>query len=269
MPISVPYEELDGLSEERTRDRFTATRRFKVAWSDRLQARDDLLNWPGDEYPHSPATAWCTRVSTVPFGESGQGIDDGGGKRIDFTHAIVTAFYESASTSLAQRPDSGTGSPDERISEDMFGEVQGVPLTKHKLYWDIGNPRLINAEEAPSLMIYRATYTLTRHHLTALPTGMEALIGKCNAQPWQTKLIGRTFAPETLLFVAPRVNVVSDLAGTKKFTVSYSFTYNPNEWNRFPKPSDDGNVYFDPMYRRVGGDYVRFKPITPANLSVL
>lgn len=270
MPITVPYEELEGSpTETRGRDSFEAVRRFKVAWSDRLTARDELLTLPGDEYPHSPVLSYCVSVSCEPFGLTKQGAISGNGRMTDYDFATLTARYESVRSGLAiSNPN--PSEPNTYISEDLDGEVFGVPINTELLYWDVfANLRPVQPQDAPTKMLYRSAYTLTRHHLQTLPTNYASLVGGCNAQPFQTKLLGLTFAPETLMYIGPRISIVASLSGEKRFNIAHRFTHFEPGWNKYPNPGDDGVIYWEPIYIKSETEVPTLKAVPLVNLSSL
>lgn len=278
MPFSVAWEELEGSpSEERTRDGFSATRRLKCAWADRGTLRDELLTFPGHEYPHTNILAMCTGVSSAPFGKHGQGAADGATGFLSApAEAILTCRYESYRTNIAQRnPNPTVPGAVEMISEDMEPTVEGAALWKPpgwELTYDVARALKVPEGAEPSIPMYKEKYTFTRHHLNVPPNTLGELLLHCNQQPLETRLLGMTFEPETLLFMGVRINVVSDSTGTRKFTANYNFHYQPNGWNRFPRINTaTGLLQWYHMYvgdlSAPSSDGVQIKVFPPANFS--
>ena len=138
MPIvPISYEEMDGSpAESMSAESFSATRTFKVAWTDRVMFMRQLIggkigfiNYITDTYPEFTA-ARCIRANAKPMGRISADVTTNKAK---YTHAIVTANYETP------RYDSQVDANDNSVlpyrTELLTPRAKMISLTSESLYW--------------------------------------------------------------------------------------------------------------------------------------
>jgi len=257
--------------ESRSFNGLRATRKLLCNWSDRLTLRDEIMAWPPPAYPHSPLAVMYPRgVGCEPYGKPGivtVGEAPNDYQIMGYEYALVTVEYE---TPHGETPQPDPGETTDIISEIIEPTVEFAQLPNSKFFWQGTSPPVyLTADEAPGLQVEGLEYTFTRHHLSSAPSGVLDLGGKVNTAQLACKLLGWTFAAETLLLRMPRLEIVTNSAGAKRYTVSYRMSYNPHTWNKFPryKAGDTSPTW---AYLAVkDGDGSAYKPYPPADFSVL
>lgn len=265
------------IEEVRSRDGFRARRRFKCAWSDRGSLRDQLLAFPGHQYPHANVVARCTSASATPFSAAiaTQTVNDDHVITAP-SHAIVEASYETIGlkSMLGQlNPNPSTPGAVEMISEMFEPTLEAMSLRDTPLKWNDGTP--LSGSERPSWLMYGGHYSLTRHHLPNIPDALfDLLTGPtCNNSYYRAKLLNLEFAPETLSLILPRISMVADSTGQRKFTIEYRFGFKAGGWNVFPRHAvradGSGGVVWQPATIELAGGPVAFRLWEPRNYDVL
>lgn len=266
MGFSVDFHELDDSpQEERTRDGFAATRRIECAWEDRLTLRDELLPLIGlgHLYPHSPLIgARCVGVGSVGMGKQQmQDLGGNGGKIAKYEKAVLTVRYETPRADSARPVDPNSPSEQEAFSEELESTLEFMTLPANDLSWTADGSTPLTQEEAPGMPLHGFVYRYTRHNLTEPPIQLLQLRGAVNEEAIVSRLLGLTFAPETLLMQEGQLSVGNDPTGAPRFAVSFSMAHNANTWNKFPRKGDT-SILWSYIYK-MGGGGSPFRPFPP------
>lgn len=260
MPITVDYEELDGSPEsDRTRSGMTAVRVLKCAWADWPQLREELLAWPGHDFPHSPIMCRATRVNVKPFGVCGQ--DTINGEIVSsYPWAKLTVYYDSA-TRAGPIPEPGDET--NRISEQIKPTVEAQVVSHEGFRWGSPQGTPLTEEEAPFRQVHGLTYEFTRYNLSAVPNHVLTLNGKVNNAGVLCKLLGLAFGPETLLYQDPDIELITNEAGTLAINLTQRMQWRESTWNKFWR-AETGE--YEEIHLETGG---RYMPFPPADFSVI
>ena len=248
MPItsSVSFERLHGTDREGgTPDRVSATMRFKVASSNRIQFLRDVLGSASavgsppsifrtfpqfhPDYPYLPAAGYT--LDQVGRGNSSTGYYD---------YSIIT--IELALPPFEPTPGGDLGGGPSGTSQTLWeyraqgsAEFQTIPNTAYTFLSDGAAVNAPIGKRMPTQGI-----TLVSHLLPYCPEEtILGLCGKVNDAVCVNPVTGASYAAGTLLlesFTAERTGM-SD--GLTAWTIGYQFTYRRTPWN-YVMRSDDG-----------------------------
>lgn len=146
------------------------------------------------------------------------------------------------------------------ISETMEPTVEFMNLD-HKLFkWGSATGTPLLRDESPGRQVARMKIVRTYYGLPSIPSEILTLLGKCNDSAVSSQLLGLTFPAQTLLVGSPRPtrNIKSD--GTYVFTLTTSFSYKQEGWNKFYR--SDTNDY-ESIYDKDG----IVEPYPPTNIT--
>lgn len=242
---------------------FYAIRRLVVGWDDRITLQERLWTPPDDQYPYPEgppgALTRKTRIDPMPKGAQTNAAD---AELTSYEKVIITAEYSTrgprwVNNQLIEEWLEPTGefhtvafSKLAWVSEDL--EVDGKPL---------------DATEAPGRLVYGFDLVRKYHRLQELPTWVEDLVGCINSNPVDAPILGRTYAPYTLLYKTPVIR------GARKVTsAAWNLTlrlgYHPWTWRKFWRADGgtDGTGDYEPQYAAGNGQYIHF-PAVPFNFG--
>ena len=236
VPIPTQTELAGSPVESRAIDKFSAVRKFKVAWSDRVQFMNDMLEGNsgfGLRYPFELGSqAFAKQCKAVPFGEE-LGTSD---PNTVYNDCIITVTYE---TPGANDPASSTGRTTEAISESFEPWVENIILGHEGFRWKSGSGEPITPSQAPSKTVYGTDYIFTRHRLRRVPHRAFKLQGHVDAQAISTNFSKLSFAKETVLFKGFSVQRTVRLNSANTWRVVYRFGIREHGWNKFWLPNKD------------------------------
>ncbi len=285
-PVTVAHEELEGSPmESGDASKFTATRELKCAWADRLTLFDQLLlgyeitigapglgnitTTCGQQYPHRPGV-YVKSVSIAPFSNKSSAFQ-GDTKIAAWTHAKLTVQYEpgnfdpsagSATSGLA------AGVAEESLDPSVM-ILQPPDAATNPVYLDNAGHTgraLIPGNNRPGILVRTMVWSYSLTRVKTMPPGWETYQGYVNSATVTSTSLGRTFAPETLLFNGPKSRRSFNGSGTifstpglvlaqstRAWDCVLQFTWNPNGWNYFP---DSSGVFYQ-LYSAASGGSVR------------
>ena len=241
---TIACEEIhNSRSEQGSETGLEASVQLRCTWGNRLTLADDLISnrrpWP------SFTAAKCFSASITPDGADYTTA----GQECVYTHAIVSANYST----LAQR---------DLISESIE-PVANFRTLDHRLFrWNGGAGVPLNEQEAPGQLIRSFNLVRTMYNIPAVPATILSLPGCCNSAVYSSALLGLSFAAETLLFGLKPLTRTITTGGTTGFTVTTSFSFQPNGWNRFW--NQRANAY---QFIHLAGSGTPYKPYPPAAFS--
>lgn len=253
------HEELAGSPvENRAIDSFSAVRRFKVAWSDRVNFMNQLLeadNGFGQVYPFDTNSfARAVNAQAAPFGVVLSASDPDA----SYNHAVITIRYE---TQRANDPRNSGFGVSEAISESFEPFVENIRVPHHKFRWGgatSGEP--LTADQSPVKPVYGINYVFTRHRMLNIPTGAFSLVGHVNASTVVTNFSGIPFGVETVLFKSVSADHTTRLGAGDTFRAVYRFGIREMGWNKFWRVDPtlpDGGAW-QSIYVAEGGVYRNF-----------
>lgn len=191
-----------------------ASVQLRCAWNDRLALADDLIAfrrpWP------SFTAAKCVSASIVPDGAN----YTTSGQECVYDHAILNVNY----TTAAAR---------DLISESIE-PITNFRTLDHRLFrWNGGAGVPLNEQEAPGQLIRSFNLVRTMYNIASVPASILTLPGCVNNAIYNSALLGLAFAAETLLFGLKPLTRTIKTSGSTGYTVTVSFSFQPNGWNRF------------------------------------
>lgn len=247
-------EEKDSPDEQWSEKGLTATVKLKVPWAQRTIVVAEIMG-SLQQYPRLPWTeARCSGASVVPY--PGQRVSLETGFLTDassYEYALCTFKYESGGK---DKPETS-----ELVSEELNITTEFLTLDPSAFFWDPLQIQPLSDGEAPGKIVRGLEYSLTYHKRTSLPDSIYTLPGCCNSDTYMTKLLGKSFAPETLLYNPPRAQrrIMSNPTEPPAWTLSYTFAWRPWGWNKFWNPRT-GN--FDVIFDTDGNEYKNYPPRT-------
>lgn len=250
--MAVPFEELSDSPQESFADgRFSATRRLKVNWADRLDLVVELYGGyrlvggqfvftPPAPYPSVPqALVTDVRIEPFPPGKpDGSGVTTLGSATNAYPFAIVTATYRiQFDTDNASRSDL-PGVPDGTFltfDSDVGVESQHTPGRTWK--WDSVSEK-VPPDIQPGIFIPSEEFTLAWHRVPSPPWDkIRDLRGKVNTTTFLNHPAG------TVLFTGGRTERQFQVTGSGFWRLAYRFKVKEVEstasagtlfgWNRF------------------------------------
>lgn len=251
MTLATTHSEMKGSPTENwSYSQFTAIRRLKVAWGSRFALMEELLTFPGEDYPHhTESRIHCRSVTCAPFAKetgAGSGISE-------YEHAIVTANYASPKT----------GDPDDtEISQHLEPTSEFRTLSPQGFKWGDQDGSDLLDDEAPGQQMHGMVYVLTRHNALRIPSAALALVGTTNLENIHANFLDMTFAAQTLLFKPPSIDMTTTIAGQKSFRITYRFLIRPQNWNMvWRKTTQQWEAL---VVRQADGSYDRYYNFPPA-----
>lgn len=230
--------EMNGSPVERLEaGKFSATMRFKCAWTDRDALINGLVLSPGFVYPHSTRNAYCY-AATAKQGMPGLKLNEvdlgGGDLYAAYEWAEVLAEFRTADF-ITPQPVSPNNI---MMTETEEPSVHAISLDYRKYQWVAGASGVkLLAGEAPFKQVFGSEYVMVHHDILNsaigvtynVHTAVDAFRGKVNDPAESANILeDRNFAVETLL-CKPFLRTTQGLTTT--FT--YRFAYNPEGWNVF------------------------------------
>ena len=264
----IPFEEMDGSpTESMSAESFSATRVFKVLWTDRLEFMKRLIggkigfiNYITDTYPAFTA-ARCIRANAKPYGRISADVTSNKAK---YTYALVTANYETPKYDSQVDADDNTVLP--YRTELLTPRAKMISLTSESLYWSDGTE--LKDVSAPQQLMLQMAWVITLHEVETVPAETFSLVGKTNDAQEYSATYDRYFDAGTLLFNPPNTRPTRKADGTLSWELEYNLLYQPEGWNRFYNPN---TKEFESIYKATGGAEANivnpyppedFKPIT-------
>jgi len=276
-------EVIDGQrSEKYLEGEFTATMSFICDWDSRFYWRDVIWNsvypYPlgntehGRTFKEMYYLPFCTDVSISTFAEVGRGArlvniwalndprnpNDPVYSTVHYTMAKITANYKGYA-----RP--GLWNVDIQYSPQI--EARTLPVWGFR--WQSDKSPIVE-EEAPTIMDYSKSIDLSFRNVEHFNPMIEMLDGCVFDFLFNDSLIGRSFAPGTVLFTLKTLSKsdsVSRDVDIRFWTIGVQLVYNPIGWNRHRRPnalinygSDD--MYVDTIVREDGSLYLQYPHVT-------
>ena len=243
--ITVDYEEMIGSPVEKFdgNKRFSATRRLRCVYQDRLILAKELLGQVSGSvvrnrrsaarYPHNDK-AYCMSVSIAPMAGDSTNItplnDDT--RNGTYEYAQLTVEY-----AVPEFNPGTSSSPQETFQTETLSptvEIQTIP--GGTLYWDAaGTDEPISENDMPGRRIVLINWEFSVEEQDDFPDEIFTLIAKVNASPVVSRRLGKTFAAETLLFSPPRLSRQYTTNSEEAWKIDYTFIYNPLGWNNVSK----------------------------------
>lgn len=265
--VSIDFEELQGSPTEAFDEnrQFTATRRFVVAWEDRLEFVRQMIGSESgtavrirrlpQRYPHLTA-AYAMSASIEPWSE--QLIDGDDDQVAEYTQAIVTVVYK-----IPVFEPGDTSEPEATyFDESLAGTAEVLTIPNTGLYWDSSQNEQVGEQQAPGKIISHVVWKFSSSRQGSFPAELLTYTGTVNQEAVTSRRLGFTFAAETLLAAPPMLSrQYSDTEGTRAWKIEWTFTYNPAGWNVFSK---DGSSAPQAIYDGTGA---AVKVYTPKSFS--
>lgn len=253
----------------------SATRTLTCAWSDRLALRDKMMAWPRPVFPHNGMGAIIVSASYKPFGRLSKVTIAGGIDILAAEKAIFTVKYETPGMSAIQQDPQHPEDRSKSFTEGLDFSADMLTLNADDFGWQsqaLGE--LLSKDEAPAIPFRNMVYHFTRYYQakTAIASlNLPAIVNCTNSLPWTCALLPYTWATETMLVGAPKLEAEIDGGGAQRFTVQYEFPINPWGWNKFRRPSkasptDPSAMWWELVVRGSGQI---FKPFPPKDLTAL
>lgn len=251
--------------------KYTDTRYFKCAWSERNELALQLLGGVSSSNgaslftlpaPH-PDISWARVVSVGPMKPFGKPSSEG--PYVKWPEAILTVNYSSGDGELTEDQEGNTP----YLREEFTGSSETISLPG-QYFWNAidggvqENP--LPQAAAPARTIRGVAWQLTWLRLATLPSAFLDLVGTCNDAMISSRRFGISFAAETLLYGEPQIGATYNYDGSYALTATLSLKYRKTGWNKFfGKPGDEATA--NPIYAQGGN--TPLKPIELASFSPL
>jgi hypothetical protein len=157
-----------------------------------------------------------------------------------YEKAEVTVEYATPNAGGGEEPEIDPATQ-ELVSERLEPTTEFLTLPVNdengtELFtWDSDGEK-VTIEQAPGVLIKGFTYVLTVHEKDFLDDDILSLPGSCNMYSVRARLLGFSFAPETLLWECPLLSRVWTKEGAGKWTIEYRCPYRENTWNKYYRP---------------------------------
>lgn len=243
-------EEFVTVSEDMGRETGVAAKvTLRCAFADRFLLMADLIGnnrvWPNGGFVIPPMVQ---NASSVPF-NSQYGVV---GQAIVYDHALVTVNYSHKIVDV--------------FSEALEPTAEFITVDHLQFRWGSPEGEMLLPDEAPGFLLRSCNLVRTLYNLPSLPANLLSLTGMSNDADYTSTMLGVTFAEETLLFQPPMPSRTFTTTGTVGWTLQMKFSYKPEGWNKFWRPSmGTGEGGWDEIHHVKGG---RYKPHPPANFAV-
>ncbi len=274
--MAVPFEELEGSPTVALADgKLSATRRFKIAWSERFAFLRELYGGyrvvgatftytPPQPFPGAPQLI-ALSIEIQPFPPDrpdGAGVTTLSSATNAFEFALVTAVYaipEHGNDSRKQRSDLpnvplGTYL---HYSSDIGAEYVVVP--GRFWTWGDGLPVPVPEDVNPGILVPTEDFTLTWSRVPLPPwTAMRDLRGKINSATFLGHAVG------TVMFLGVRTARDFQIEDTGLWRLEYHFKVNAKEstktanlklgWNFFWRKEDAAGEHWIDIEDDATGD---------------
>jgi hypothetical protein len=246
---------------------FNGAREFRVPYDFRHTVSLMLMGMEGtpplypDSWPgYSPAV--CVGVDVRHEGKiMSNGIADAN----VYQWAILTAKYTTdwmfTATGLTY------------IEESYDTCAEPILRDNDKLYWqDLANPGQylqLGLQECPTQIIRSQSWNVTLYNMLTVPSPLFDWTNTTNQNIVTSGTTGRTFQPETLLYVgcAPNRQIAS--AGATRWRIGLKFAFRQQSWNLFPRRDGVPNQFYPIYYQDPQGNYQVWKPYPVQNFSAM
>jgi len=159
------------------------------------------------------------------------------------------------------------------VSESLDGSADFITLPLKEVYWDMAAKNPLKAIEAPARCERLTIWTLNLLNVDTLPVNLFDNAGLVNSDVLTSAKYGRTFAAETLLWLAPTVRDAASAENTRGFNVTLPLSHNAEGWNKFWKPGTapgTAGVAKQPVYNIDGAVWKPYKTVAfKATLTML
>ena len=219
--MTVAYAEMQGFPIGKWKGGyFDGRRQLKVAWLEAAALLNALENtsWPYSDGPNS-----CTpsEATIRPFPGCQQ---RGSGSLASYEYALVDVLYTTRGPRWINN---------QKVTEEINPFAKALPVRPEgKLFWNDGTAVTNNV----ILRENGLQYDITFNDLTSMPSAVTDYCGYANSNTVTSLTLGRSFAPETLLYVGPKVTAVYSWGHLPRYNVKYSFHYWPYGHNKVFRP---------------------------------
>ena len=220
--------ELDGSPSEKGANEgsgsFSSTVKLMVNWQDRIGILNEIVGgfqlYP--RYPDSGARA--TNGSSTPFkARTGNEPQDTG-----------FAAYDYAEVTIEYKLKAETG---DLISESFDPTAEFMTLDYKKFQWKTAPGKALTENEAPGKLIKGLEYGIVFYMVEEIPAWIidpeSGLIETVNAAAVESKLLGLTFQPGTLLFQPPKCSRKWNFTKKPYWQLDLKLSYKKDGWNNF------------------------------------
>ncbi len=224
---------------------FDGRRRLKVAWDD---VSDLLLALEHESWPYSdgPNNAYPYQALIKPFPNCEQ---KGSGSLASYDWALVDAYYTTRGPQWNQSL--GYSIKETSTPYSRLGRIDPTG----RLYWTNAKTFPVSPTDAPSTEWHGSTYTISYSGLTNPPNSAWDYSRFVNSNTVVSHSLGKTFAPETLLYKGMSMSATFTWGKLPRYGASYNFLHWPVGHNKFFKPGEG----FVDMYYWDGSTFAIYK----------
>lgn len=247
-------------SESQSLEDASASCTLKCAWGDRYELVEDLLD-NRRPWPYRPGlTAKTAAIDPLPgaFTVDGQGMQ--------YVEALVKVAYgpqvvsetEGSSESSGDRayddenPAEHEAPITDLMSESFEPSAEFLTLDPKRFRWNAADGDALLEGEAPGMLQLGTILVRTLYQVDVVPTKAVDSTGKVNDGNYTSKLLGVSFAPETLLYLPPSAERTLRSDGSGTWTLTMRFSYKPNGWNKYWRAATQT---WQKIYIAGGGEY--------------
>ncbi len=240
----VECHEVEGSrTEDISLEAFSARVTLQCSYAARYNLVTDLLI--GQRlWPHVPSTvapvATACAIRSFGYPESGA-VKEGQSLLAEDVQVDVTYSHDVK----------------ELISEEIRPSVEFQKLDHRMFKWSSGDPLL--EPEAPGRQNHGLDFVRTYFLVTAIPSAVLTLFGKCNADSVVATTLNLTFPAETLLYREPAISRTISTQGADYYTLQIPFAYQAETWNKFWRAKTKS--WEKIQYVDGSGDYDNFEPV--------
>ncbi|MFZ5832407.1 MAG: hypothetical protein ACOY3P_20160 [Planctomycetota bacterium] len=250
MAFTVSHYEQQGFPRSRWENgKFIGLRQLTIPWASRATFLTELDTYPNNlwPYPDGDASALARIAEIEPLQEGKQAASG------------ALANYDFASVRVQYDTDGPVYVSGQYIREGYFPIEEYQPTDYRRFSWSSGSARApINPGEAPGRLDSRTGVFVEFHDLVSIPANLRQYVGYVNSNAVAAYTLGETWAANTLLMLAPEVEVKRNLAGAARFTVKYRFAHKESRWDRFWNPAASSAGAWAALYRLSDG--AEYKP---------
>lgn len=255
MAITVPYAEMYPFPRGRWQTgHFIGQRKLLCKWGEAANLALQIGTypdsaWPAAQYQFGPTDALAREITIEPhraaIGQAATGF-------ASYEYAELTVKYSTSDFTYVNGA---------LVKERFTPSPQSFTIEPRLLQWGAGQG--LQDNEAPSFTLWGMSYQLEYHNLSTSPPDTTDWVGYVNSNTVATKTLGRTMAPETLLYAGSDLQVRFGYVGGFKWTVRHYFEYRKQGWNNHPRLGAGGGVLgFAPVRLRSDNSVVDLFPST-------
>lgn len=237
LPITVGLEELDKPRTTIDAEGWRQTRRFKVAWPDRITAMQQLYG--GQIDPESGQRVLPQRSPDLPFlfvrrveEEPFDGVRGSGNPMYGtWTHSVLRVEYRSQQFDFSS-PDSNNSWRWQATTGGEFRQLEYDEESGQALFWrgPTAQPNILADRNPPNGFVPKLQWSLTIPDISPIPAGIFSLEGTVNEDAIQSRyfpprITGMAWLQETLRLDGIEASETEGRTGSPSWNITLRFSW--------------------------------------------